>query len=112
MNPHRISTKVPVDTPVGQEMVIFRSSRGKRRHDKVVADQTVVLYRGRRDLASCKARKVTTHIRFRDISNRDIQDGYWAGGRTRQNLLNCLQTMYEEYDEDTPTTVIRCLRTG
>jgi hypothetical protein len=114
MEPHRISTRVPVDTRVGQEMVIFRSSRFPYLHDGVEVGQIVTLYRGRRNLASGRVTDITVGIRFRDIAEDDIRDGYFAGARTRGTLLSCMRQMYPVtgYDENTPTTVIRCLQIG
>ena len=56
---------------------------------------------------------VQAHIPFRTVIDADIRDSYYADTRTRESLLKCLQGMYEEYgyNEDTPTTVIRCRRT-
>jgi hypothetical protein len=57
---------------------------------------------------------VNAHIPFHEVLDADIHDSYYAGTRTRESLLKCLQSMYEDtgYDEDTPTTVIRCRRTS
>jgi hypothetical protein len=114
MEPHIVSTKVPVDTPVGGEMVIFRSSRGARLHDppKVQVGQRVILQG--QGHAEGEVLSVQPHVPFRDIHDADIRDSYYEETRTRESLLRCLQGMYAEsgYDEDTPTTVIRCRRTA
>jgi hypothetical protein len=104
---------VPVDTPVGKEMVIFRSSRRPFKHDEVEVGQTVILHGCGPD-ASGRVTYITTGIRFREIADEDIRDGYFAGARTRDTLLSCLKRVYPKfgYYENTPTTVIRCVRTG
>jgi hypothetical protein len=111
MKLHPVSTKVPIDTPVGEEMVIHRSSRFPWKHDGVKEGQTIILHGYGPDVYGL-VRKVATHILFRDIPEPDIQDGYYAAARTRETLLACLQGMYKDYGyyEDTPTTVIRCRR--
>ena len=47
---HRVSTLVPVDSPIGEEMVIFRSNRGSKKHSHVKKDMRVEIYKRGRPL--------------------------------------------------------------
>jgi hypothetical protein len=108
---HQVSTRVPVDSLVGEEMVIFRSSRGSRRHDGVLRGRCVEIV-GSGDRASGVALANAAVYPFRRIPEADIRRGYTAHARTRESLLECMKKMYDgNYDDNTPTTVIRLLRT-
>jgi hypothetical protein len=116
MAPHEVSTKVPVDSRIGEEMVIFRSARRPHEHDNVLRGQRVEIVEMRGGekvlLAAGTATAKTSICALRNVSERDVLAGYYAKARTRESLLACLKEMYADigYDEGTPTATIRVLR--
>src|ERR1017187_6615553 len=102
MEPHKIGTRVPVDTLIGDEMVIFRSSRRPWKHNGIEKGQTLILHGVGAD-ATGLVLETPVQIPFRDISQCDIRDGYFKGACTRETLMACLREMYQEYgyEEDT-----------
>lgn len=115
MESHEVTSRVPVDSKIGEQMVVFRSSRGRRLHDHVKDGQRVEIVRSgqkKHQLAAGRAIGNTRICAFKSIHADDIRDGYYAGARTRPKLLACLNEMYPEagYYPDTPTAVIRVLR--
>jgi hypothetical protein len=110
---HRVTTKVPVDALVGEEMVIFRTSRRPYKHNYVAKGERVEIWQGKRMLAAGIATDAATVYEFCDVPKGAIDSGYYAKACTRDTLLKCLQEMYSQYgfDETTPTVVIRCIRT-
>ena len=113
MDHHCVTTQVPVDSSIGEEMVIFRSSRFPFKHNDVREGCRITLEKRNKVLAAGIVTNDPLVCLFRDISDRDIEDGYFAAARTRESLLQCLKEMYPDsgYNEYVPTVLIRLKRT-
>lgn len=93
-------------------MVIFRSSRGAKKHDKVKKGQEVRIYGSGPD-ALGEALADTVIQPFSEVRDLDIRLGYFGPARNRDALLKCLKEMYPKtgYERDTLTAMIRVRRT-
>ncbi len=86
-NTHRVSSRLPVDSPIGEEMVIFRSNRGSKKHSHVTEGMRVEIYG--KGTASGVALAPSQIFSFKSLREIDIERGYYAKAREpRSNLLS------------------------
>ncbi|HEX3747656.1 MAG TPA: hypothetical protein VHW09_27160 [Bryobacteraceae bacterium] len=111
--PHNVSSKYAVDTPVGKVFTLFRSSRGNKRHNVVKKDQLIRIVKNKKVLASGYALEDAKVHQFSNLPEKYIVESYVEKARTPDMLFQVLKKMYEKlagYERDTPTVVIRVRR--